>query len=66
MDEETEDELLMHIAAGTDLPTAMAALPRSNNGHDDLQSSTPTKSVQASALVIIAVVAIIVLWIMSR
>ena len=29
MDRALEDELLLHIAAGTDLPTAFAALPRS-------------------------------------
>jgi hypothetical protein len=28
MDKDLEDELLMHVAAGTDLPTAWAALPR--------------------------------------
>jgi hypothetical protein len=28
MNQEQEDELLMHVAAGTDLFTAMAALPR--------------------------------------
>jgi hypothetical protein len=27
MDQQLEDELLLHVAAGTDLPTALAALP---------------------------------------
>jgi hypothetical protein len=27
MDQQREEEMLMHVAAGTDLPTAVAALP---------------------------------------
>lgn len=66
MDNDLEEELLMHIAAGTDLPTAMAALPRRNDSQDELPSSVPTKPVGAFTVAILAVVAMIVLWIILR
>ena len=41
MDKQREDELLMHIAAGLDPVTALAALPREENIVQDESRNTP-------------------------
>jgi hypothetical protein len=58
MDQELEDELLIHAAAGTDLPTALFALPRNepkapaNKGH--------------GWMMFVLFVAVLTAWLLSR
>ena len=58
MDEDLEDELLMHIAAGTDIPTALAALP---------QDEPPAGRAQQQNWTVWAVLVgfVIVLWLLA-
>ena len=55
MDPEREQELLLHIAAGTDLLTALAALPPAEQPQPE---PTPAKSVWLVWLVPIGMVAV--------
>jgi hypothetical protein len=45
MDQHRENELLLHVAAGTDLPTAFAALPRGDDVHSDNPARAQAKPV---------------------
>ena len=45
----------MHVAAGTDLLTAFAALPRENIPHDEPQPTSPPVSVSDVVLIVIPV-----------
>ncbi len=51
MDEQREEELLLHVVAGTDLPTALAALPQ------DEQPASATNYLVAWAVFIAMLVA---------
>jgi hypothetical protein len=42
MDRDREDELMMHLAAGTDLPTAFAALSRNRERQEKSPPSKPS------------------------
>ncbi len=57
MDERLEDELLLHVAAGTDIPTAFTALPR----HEP--AAGPTQGAWTLWAVLIGVV--VVLWLLA-
>lgn len=56
MDQELEDELLLHVAAGTDLPTALAALP---------QDEAPTSKWHGWMFILFAA-ALAGAWLLSR
>jgi hypothetical protein len=62
MDEHDEDELLMHVAAGTDLPTALAALPRESDVHDDRPARAQTKSIGRLFWAVLIFVSMMACW----
>jgi hypothetical protein len=70
MDKDLEDELLMHIAAGTALPTALAALPTDDGTYDDAavesRSTILTKLGRAITWIAFAVAGSIGLWAIVR
>lgn len=57
MDKDLEDELLMHIAAGTDIPTAFAALPCDEQ---------PAASSQRAWIVWAILIGVLVAWLLFR
>jgi hypothetical protein len=57
MDQELEDELLFHIAAGTDLPTTIAALP---------QDEASANKQHGSMMFILFAAALAGAWLLSR
>jgi hypothetical protein len=62
MDQQSENELLMHVAADTDLLTAFAALPRESDMQGRPQPSTPKTSVYRIICAVVIFVAMIALW----
>ena len=58
MDEQREEELLLHVAAGTDLLTAFAALPR-EDGSPSRSTSTFDLSFSAVMWGVVAVVGVV-------
>ena len=65
MQNDLEEELLMHIAAGTDLPTAPSALPRDEAVRDEQCSPATTKPTRILVWSRI-ILALIVVWAMAR
>ena len=63
MDNDLEEELLMHIAAGTDLPTALSALPRDKRVGEE--PSPPTSAKPAGILVwlLLFILALVAMWV---
>jgi len=57
LDPQLDDELLLHVAAGTDLPTALAALPRN-------ESAAPATG--GWMIFVLFVAALIAAWLLSR
>ncbi len=57
MDKDLEDELLMHIAAGTDIPTAFAVLPRDEQ---------PAASSNRGWLAVAILIGVFIAWLVSR
>ncbi len=65
--QDQEEELLMHVAAGTDLFTAFAALPRESDPPDKPQPSTPAKSAGELIWALLAFfLSIAALWLMAQ
>jgi hypothetical protein len=62
MNKEQEDELLMQVAAGTDLLTAVAALPRTSDQPPKPQPSNPKASTGGVISAVLTFLVIIVLW----
>jgi hypothetical protein len=60
MDQQRENELLMHVAAGTDLLTAIAALPRKSET-PNVPASTLELSLSAIVWSVVAIVSIVAL-----
>ena len=59
MDQQLDDELLFHVAAGTDLPTALAALPRN-------ESAAPANEGHGWMIFVLFVAALAAAWLLSR
>jgi hypothetical protein len=59
MDEQLEDELLLHVAAGTDLPTALASLPQR-------ESAAPANEGRGWLAFVLFVAALTAAWLLSR
>jgi hypothetical protein len=59
MDRDLEDELLIHVAAGTDIPTAFAALPRT----ESRTSRTPTNRGWLAWAILIG---LFIAWLLAR
>jgi hypothetical protein len=60
MNKDQEDELLMHVAAGTDLLTAIAALPGDSDAEDEqprAASKSSTRGIVWAVLIFIAIIA---------
>lgn len=64
MDNDVEDELLMHTAAGTDLPTALAALPRHKRVGDEPCPPTSAKPARILVWLLLIILAFIAMWVM--
>jgi len=60
MDQQRENELLMHVAAGTDLLTAIAALPREVESPNK-PASTLDLSLSAIVWSVVAIVSVVAL-----
>lgn len=63
MNKEQEEELLMHVAAGTDLLTAMAALPRENETPNQPESASEQRF-SAVVWIVIVCVGVAALWLL--
>jgi ferric-dicitrate binding protein FerR (iron transport regulator) len=62
VNQEQEDELLMHVAAGTDPFTALAALPREDESQDEPRSPTPERSVGGLLWAVLVFLAVVAAW----
>jgi hypothetical protein len=60
MDQQREHQLLLHVAAGTDLLTAFAALPRESESPDKSMSALDL-SLSAIVWSVVAIVSIVAL-----
>jgi hypothetical protein len=65
MDLDRENELLMHIAAGTDLPTALAALPQEDESPVE-SPAEPSKQNSSYGWVAFAALVFIALLLLLR
>ena len=59
MDQEIEDEFLLHVAAGADLPTALAVLPQD-------ESAAPANRGLGWIMFVVFVAALAGAWLLSR
>jgi hypothetical protein len=65
MDDKQEEELLMHVAAGTDLLTALAAVPREDNRKPRPQLESSFASVCGTVLTVAILLALVLLWLFA-
>jgi hypothetical protein len=62
MDKHRENELLTHVAAGIDLPTAFAALPRESDAHDNRPVRAQAKTFSKLIWATLTFLAMIACW----
>jgi hypothetical protein len=64
MNKDQEDELLMHVAAGTDLLTAISALPDDSDAEDEqpLATSESSSSGIVWAVLLFIAMVVVTMW----
>ena len=62
MDQDRENELLLHVASGTDLPTAFAALPRNDDARNDAPARVREKAIGGLTWAVLIFGSMIAYW----